>query len=127
MLDLAQLRRPTNKTNGVSVTKVTQKDAQALPPAPPFPIAFENEPIQPKTKKHKKKCNSGVEGGAGGFAFMAAGGKMGRKLFYATAAVALSVTAQGFSFSASTAAHQLKVMLPFDGLTVSGTRVSQTP
>ena len=79
MLDLAQLRKPTNETNGVSVTSVTQKDAKALPPVPDFPIFFDDDHIKPKTKKQKKRSHLGVEGGAGGFAFMAAGKKFSRK------------------------------------------------
>ena len=39
LLDLAQLRLPTNRTNGKSVVNTTQKDAKALPPIPPFPIS----------------------------------------------------------------------------------------
>ena len=122
---MAQLRKPTNKTNGVSVTSVTQKDAKALPPAPSFPILLDDEQIKPKSKKQKKKRHLGVEGGAGGFAFMAAGKKMGKKLFYATAVVALSVRAQGYSLSAIVAANPL-VMPSSDGpVQGSVTRVSR--
>ena len=71
--------------------KTTQKDAKALPPVPSFPILLDENTLQSsKTKKQKRKSSLGVEGGAGGFAFMAAGKVMSEKLFYASAVVALS-------------------------------------
>ena len=97
LLDLAQLRLPTKQTNG-SVSNNTQKDAKALPPIPSFPILLDDNRIiesQTKKKKKRKPSSLGVEGGAGGLAFMASGKYISRRLYYASAAVALSLGVQG--------------------------------
>ena len=76
--------------------KGTQKDAKGLDlkpllAVPAFPI--DPEPVQSQPKKRKKKSNLVVEGGAVGF--MAVGSKIGRRFMYATAALALTVKANG--------------------------------
>ena len=115
LLDLAQLRRPTNKTNGFTVIKKQIEEAPALPAIPDFPLAPPEITKTNKNKKKKKQSHLGVEGGAGGLAFMAVGSKVGKAVKYVAAAAVLVSQVRAATFNSFIHTTSIMIGNPADG------------